>query len=155
MVNPDMDSRVERAVAAFNDHDTDRLMAQMTDDCTFTDPLEEDISGTELRKYTEEIFETFPDVRLEVDRVIESDDGVTALEGRYVGTHDAPMDDLPATGKTVSIPTMTVIDVSDDGITSWRDYWDQQAFTEQLGLGFPGIIPLVPRIALRKVKTAV
>lgn len=49
---------------------------------------------------------------------------------------------------------MTVIDASEDGITSWRDYWDQQTFSEQLGLEFPEILPLVPRMLARKVESS-
>lgn len=152
MATADMHPRIQRAIDAFNDHDADRLLDEMADGATFTDPLEADISGDELHEYTVEIFEAFPDVRLEVDRVITSNDGVSAIEGRYTGTHEAPLGPVPATGNDVVVPTMTVIDVSEAGITSWRDYWDQQAFSEQLGLGFPDILPLVPKMAVRTVK---
>lgn len=151
----DLDPQVERAISAFNDHDLDRLMDEMAEEATFTDPLEADLSKTELREYTGEIFEAFPDVRLEVDRFISSDDGVVAIEGRYVGTHEGQLEGLPPTGNSVVVPTMTVVDVSADGITSWRDYWDQQTFSEQLGLGFPEIIPLLPGIVVAKVKEVI
>ncbi len=150
-----MDPRIERAIDAFNDHDADRLMDAMADGATFTDPLEADISGDELHEYTAEIFEAFPDLRLEVDRAITSNDGVAAIEGRYAGTHEGPLGPVPATGNHVAVPTMTVVDVAEDGITSWRDYWDQQAFSEQLGLEFPAILPLLPRLAVRKLQMSV
>jgi steroid delta-isomerase-like uncharacterized protein len=130
-------------------------MDEMAKEATFTDPLEENVSGAELREYTVEIFEAFPDVRLEVKRVISADDGVVAIEGVYVGTHEGVLDGIPPTGNNVVIPTMTVIDVSQDGITSWRDYWDQQEFSEQLGLTFPDVLPLVPKIVVAKVREAV
>lgn len=155
MVEPDMDPHVERAIEAFNDHDVDRLMDQMAEDATFTDPLEAEISGAELREYTIEIFEAFPDLRLEVKRVISSDDGVVAIECDYLGTHEGALEGIPPTGNAVVVPGVTVIDVSDDGITSWRDYWDQETFSEQLGLTFPQIVPLIPRIALAKVSESV
>lgn len=151
MPTSDVDPHVERAIAAFNDHDPERLMDEMAEGATFTDPLEEDLTGAELHEYTVDIFEAFPDIRIEVDRVITSNDGVAAIECRYVGTHEGPLDAIPPTGKSVVVPSMTVIDVSEDGITSWRDYWDQQTFSEQLGLEFPAIVPLVPRILVRKV----
>lgn len=146
---------VERAIQAFNDHDADRLLDQMAEGATFTDPLETDVSGAELHAYTVELFEAFPDIRLEVDRVIASDGAVVAIEGTYVGTHEGPLEGVPPTGKTVEVPTMTVIDVGDDGITAWRDYWDGQTFAEQLGLTFPDILPLLPRIAVGKLRHAV
>lgn len=147
-----MDPRVERAIEAFNDHDVEQLLDEMAEDATFTDPLEEDIAGNELHEYTAEIFEAFPDIRLEVNRVITGEGGVTAIEGNYLGTHEGPIQGIPPTGNSVAVPTMTVIDVSDDGITSWRDYWDQQTFSEQLGLTFPEIVPLAPKIAVAKVR---
>jgi steroid delta-isomerase-like uncharacterized protein len=153
MVARDMNRHIERAIEAFNDHDPDRLMDEMAEGSTFTDPLEEDLTGEELHEYTGAIFEAFPDLRLEVKRVITSNGGVTTIECNYVGTHEGPLEGIPPTGNSVVVPSMTVIDVSDDGITSWRDYWDRQMFTEQLGLEFPAIVPLLPKIVLRKVKT--
>jgi len=155
MATHDMDPQVERAIEAFNAHDPDRLMDEMAEGSTFTDPLEADLTGEELHEYTAAIFEAFPDIRIDVKRVIASDEGVTAIECNYVGTHEGPLEGIPPTGNSVVVPSMTVIDVSADGITSWRDYWDQQTFTEQLGLEFPAIVPLVPKIVLRKVRRAV
>lgn len=155
MPDADMDPHIERAIDAFNDHDVERLLDQMAEEARFTDPLEENITGSELHEYTAEIFEAFPDIRLEVDRSITAEDGATAIEGSYVGTHEGPLEGIPPTGNSVVVPTMTVIDVSDDGITSWRDYWDQQTFSEQLGLTFPEILPLVPKLAVAKVRESV
>lgn len=147
-----MDPHIERAIKAFNDHDVDRLMGEIADDATFTDPLAEELSGAELREYTVEIFEAFPDRRLEVKRVIASDDGTVAIECEYLGTLEGTLEGVPPTGNFVRVPSMTVIDVSEDGISSWRDYWDQQKFSEQLGLTFPEIIPLLPKLAVAKVR---
>lgn len=147
-----MDPCIERATEAFDAHDADRLMEEMAAGSTFTDPLEEEITGTELQDYTVEIFEAFPDVRLDVGQVFTSNEGVQSIEGRYVGTHEGPLDDIPPTGNSVAVPTTTVIDVSDDGITSWRDHRDQQTFAKQLGLEYPEILPLVPKTLVRKIK---
>lgn len=152
MSSSDMEPHVARAIEAFNEHDPDGVLEEMAEGGTFTDPLEEGLTGAEFHEFTAEIFEAFPDVRHEVSRVITSNDGVTAIEGRYIGTHEGPLEDIPPTGNSVVVPSMTVIDVSDDGITSWRDYWDQQTFAEQLGLEFPAILPLVPKILVKKVK---
>lgn len=151
----DVNPHVRRAIDAFNDHDADQLMAEMAADATFTDPLAENVSGAELRAYTDEIFEAFPDIRLEEKRIIASDEGVVALECDYVGTHEGTIEGIPPTGNSVQVPSMTVIDIADDGITAWRDYWDQRTFSEQLGLTFPEIVPLVPKIAVAKIREVI
>ena len=88
-------------------------------------------------------------------RVVAADDGVTAIEGEYVGTHEGPLGGIPATGNSVTVPTMVVIDTSDDGITAWRDYWDGRTFFEQLGLTFPEILPLLPKLVVAKARALV
>lgn len=155
MVTIDTDPRIERAITGFNDHDLDRVTAEFAEGGTFNDPLlDEPAVGEDIRAYTAEVFQGFPDVRLEVDRVFEMD-GAYALEGTYTGTHEGPMEGIPPTGNAVAVPTVTVIDVSEAGITAWRDYWDGQAFTEQLGLTFPSILTVLPGMAVGKVKELV
>jgi steroid delta-isomerase-like uncharacterized protein len=155
MGNVDMDPTVERALDAFNDHDLDELVDEFAEDGTFVDPLlDEPVTGDELREYTAEIFRGFPDIRLEVDRVVASE-GTAAIEGTYAGTHGGPIEGVPPTGNHVAVPTMTVIDVSEDGITAWRDYWDQQAFSEELGLTFPDVVPKIPGIVSARVRDLV
>jgi len=152
MVASDMDPPVDRALEAFNDHDTDALLDEFAPDGTFVDPLlDEAVTGEALREYTEEIFTGFPDVSFEPNRVITSGDGAHAIEATYIGTHEGPIEGIPPTGKSVAVESMTVIDVSDEGITAWRDYWDQQSFSDQLGLGFPAIVPLLPKILVAKL----
>lgn len=152
MSENDMDPHVERALDAFNDHDTDALLDEFAPGGTFIDPLlDQAATGKALREYTEEVFTGFPDVSFEAKRVITSGDGASAIEATYRGTHEGPIEGIPPTGKSVAVESMTVIDVSDEGITAWRDYWDQQAFADQLGLGFPAIVPLLPKMLLAKL----
>lgn len=153
MVLADTNPHIQRAVEAFNDHDLETVLDEFADGATFDDPLlDEPAVDEEIREYTADVFRGFPDVRLEVDRVFETD-GAYAIEGRYVGTHEGPMEGIPPTGNAVSVPTMTVIDVSEAGIMAWRDYWDGQAFAEQLGLTFPSILRLLPRMVSTKVRS--
>lgn len=152
MSNHDMDSHVRRAIDAFNDQNAEGVVAEFAETGTFTDPLVDAVTGRELREYCEDLFVAFPDVRLEEQRVVTDGDGTTAVEGTYTGTHEGPIEGVPATGNSVAVPSVSVIVVGDDGVTYWRDYWDQQTFSEQLGLTFPAIVPLLPRMALAKLK---
>lgn len=130
----DLDPVIEGAMNAFNDHDTDRLMAKFAESVTFTDPFRTELNKAELREFTDEVFEAFPDVRYEQHRVFSGDGGATAMEVTIHSTHEGEFNGIPPTGQTVALPGVTVIDVSGDGITYWRDYFDKQSFAEQLGL---------------------
>ncbi|MFC6953422.1 ester cyclase [Halorubellus litoreus] len=152
----DLDPRVERAIEAFNDQDVGRVLGAFADDGTFFDPLlDEPVSGRELREYTTEIFEAFPDLTIDVRRVVASTDRDVALELTYVGTHQGSMDGIPATGRRATTETIAVIEFGEDGIESWRDYFDQVGFREQLGLTFPSVLSLAPKLAVRKLKAVV
>jgi steroid delta-isomerase-like uncharacterized protein len=80
----------------------------------------------------------FPDATFEIDKVIESDEGV-AVEGTYRGTHSGPLatpdgNEIPPSGKTASVPFVTLLTVDAGRISSHRAYWDQLTFMSQLGL---------------------
>jgi len=147
MADPDLDRHVERALATFNDHDIDGHMEAFAEGATFLDPvLDEPVSGEDHREYLLDVVEAFPDIRQEEARVIAAGE-VTAMESTFAGTHEGPIEGIPPTGNAVEVPLASVITVSDDGITSWRDYWDQQVFREQLGLTFPAVLGHLPGFA--------
>jgi steroid delta-isomerase-like uncharacterized protein len=130
----DLDPTIAEAIDAFNDHDTGRLMAEFAENVTFSDPFQDDLSKAELRGFADEVFEAFPDVRYEQHRVISGDGEATAVEVTIHGTHEGEFAGIPPTRQTVALPGVTIVDVSEEGITSWRDYFDRQSFVEQLGL---------------------
>lgn len=129
----DMHPAIGRAVEAFNNHDPDGYVTEFADDATFTDPVREGLDKAETRAYMAELIEAFPDVRVEAERVISSENG-TAVEFAFHGTHEGEFDGMPPTGETVDDTFVSVITVTDDGITSWTDYWDRMSLIEQLGL---------------------
>jgi predicted ester cyclase len=81
-----------------------------------------------------------------VDRAVATG-GPTVLESTFRGTYEGPIDGVPPAGNAVAVPLVSVIEVGDDGIVSWRDYWDQGAFRAQLGLTFPAVVGHLPRFA--------
>lgn len=72
-------------------------------------------------------------MHIEPERVISSGTE-TAIEWSFHGTQEGEFNGIPPTGETVDAPLVAIITVSDDGITSWTDYWDQMELAEQLGL---------------------
>lgn len=130
----EMDPHIERALEAFNNHDVDGVVTEFDEDATFSDPPnDEPLGKAELPVYFEELFGAFPDVKVEVKQSFVSSDGA-ALEWTYTGTHEGSINDIPPTGEEITLPGVSIIAVSDDGITSWTDYWDQQQYAEQLGI---------------------
>lgn len=155
MAGDELDRRIERALETFNSDEMDDHMAQFADGATFLDPvLDEPVSGAEHRAYLVDVVEAFPDIHQEVDRVA-SAAGPTVIESTFSGTHEGPIEGIPPTGNTVEVPLVSVITVSEEGITAWRDYWDQQTFREQLGLTFPAVVGHLPTFVGWKVRNAV
>lgn len=145
MTGADLHPRIERALETFNDREIDDHMAEFAEGATFLDPvLDEPVTGSEHRAYLEDVIEAFPDI-VQRERRVVADGKVIVLESTFSGTHEGALDGIPPTGETVSVPLVSVIEVSADGITSWRDYWDQQAFREQLGLTVPEVLGHLPR----------
>jgi steroid delta-isomerase-like uncharacterized protein len=141
-----VDPHIRRSIETFNDHELEPHMKEYAEGATFQDPATDGpISGDELHEYTADVMEAFPDIHMDPKRVIVDED-VTVLEITYSGTHEGVFEGLPPTGNYAELPAVTVMDVSDEGITSWRDYWDQQQFKEELGATFPEVVRHVPRI---------
>ena len=145
MLTSDMEDEIERALETFNEYNIDSHMEEFAPGATFSDPvLDEPVSGETHREYLLDVFDAFPDIHQEPKRVFQADEATT-VESTFHGTHEGPLEGVPPTGKPVSVPFASIIAVSDDGITFWRDYWDQQTFREQLGLTFPAIVGHIPR----------
>lgn len=138
---------VERAFEAFNNHDPDGVVAEMAEDGTFTDPFQDDpLTKAEFYQSCIEVFEAFPDARWNRDRIVADGDGAIAVEATFHGTFEGPLEGIPPTGESVALPAVSMLTVTPDGISKWRDYWDEQTFRDQLGLTFPAIVPHLPRI---------
>lgn len=152
MTHPELPPPINDAYAAFNDHNLDDYITAFATDGILYDPLVGDgVSGPELQEYMGSVFEAFPDITADINRVI-STESETAVEATYTGTHTGTFEGIPPTGKTATLPVVTIITISSEEITSWRDYWDQQTFATQLGLTFPGIIRHLPKIIWAKIR---
>jgi steroid delta-isomerase-like uncharacterized protein len=82
-------------------------------------------------------YEGFPDVRHEIVDCVEAGDKIAVeltISQTHTGTFRTPMGNIPATGRTVVIESVDVVNVKDGKIASWHTYFDQMAFLAQLGL---------------------
>jgi steroid delta-isomerase-like uncharacterized protein len=130
---------VERFWSAFQAGDLEGATAQVADDAVFLQPGMPEIRGSDgMRAMLAGWRAAFPDIRHEVDDVVESGDTV-AVQLRVMGTHQGPMrmpdgSEIPATGREVSWDSVDWIKIRDGKIVSWRVYQDNVPFLTALGL---------------------
>lgn len=127
----------ERAYAAMAAYDVPGMMALCAQSCEFTE------GGTRLRgpdqigPYLRSYFTAFPDMRLDVRKIVEEGDSVVA-EIRFTGTQTGPLampsGELPPSGKSIDLDSADCLTVQDGLITRWRVYIDMAEFMQQLGL---------------------
>ena len=75
----------------------------------------------------------FPDIRHTFDDIVADDDRV-AVRFTLRGTHQGDFMGLPATGRTVTIPAVAVIRVSDGRAVELRAVFDEMGLMRQLGV---------------------
>lgn len=137
MTDATIDARIERVFEALDDRAPDRVIEQFDPEGQFYEmPRGEAFSRAEFRDYLAEVvFELFPDYSIEQKQILTGHDWATVIEYTFSATHEGEVGGTKPSGETVSLPIVAVITVGDDGITSWRDFFDAQALDEQLERG--------------------
>jgi steroid delta-isomerase-like uncharacterized protein len=127
----------EQLYAAVATHDSRALSELCAPTCEMIEPGVHLNSGDQIGSYMQTFFTAFPDLRIEVQSMLEEDDAV-ATEVRFIGTHTGPLagpgGELPPTGKEVDLVGADFLTVSNGKLTSWHVYYDTGAFMSQLGL---------------------
>jgi steroid delta-isomerase-like uncharacterized protein len=116
--------------------DVAAAVALVADDGDFRSPMARIQGKDEIRAFLRGFDSAFPGARFEITHVVESGTSV-AVEGTYRGTHTGPLmtpqgGSVPATGRDVSAPFVTMFEVKDGAIISHRPYWDLAGFMSQL-----------------------
>jgi predicted ester cyclase len=130
---------MDRVTEAIFGKDYEAAKAIYAPDAVIETPDEGELKGgAELAEYMKVLFGAFPDARYET--VNEFEAGNTAVdEGRFIGTHTGPLrqptgEEIPPTGKPVSIRGCDIATVENGHITGHRFYFDMLDFMSQLGL---------------------
>ena len=129
---------IARYNEAWNSHDLDAIMEQHAPDMVFaTHTAGESAQGDDVRGHIGSIFETWPDIHFETNRLYVRD-GVVAQEWTATATHEKRMTrgDLVAepTGKKISWDGVDVIPF-EDGLVKRKDvYSDSVSILRQVGL---------------------
>ena len=74
----------------------------------------------------------FPDFSMRFDHIWVDGDHVIA-RWTITGTHEGPFGDLPATGKTMSVPGMSVMKITDGMIVEEATYFDLLSTFRKMG----------------------
>ena len=121
--------------AAWNSHDTEKVVSFFTDGCVY----EELGLGVikhgkeELRAFINSFFATFPDTNFELKSSFISGNWYAA-EWVWTGTHKGNMPGLPATGKRFSIRGVSVGEFNEGKIKRNSDYYNKMDFLQQIGI---------------------
>lgn len=135
MSGGNLEQRIERVFAAYNRQDAEAVAAEFAPDGTFYEvPRGEEFTKTEFQEFLEgAIFEMYPDYQVEESRTLLTYEWATVIEWTFSGTHKGAVDETDPTGNRISLPIVSIVTGSEDGITSWRDFFDPQELDEQLG----------------------
>lgn len=127
--------------AAVGSHDPTAWAAMFSEDAKYVIPdAPAPIQGRDaLTALAATFFTAFPDMELEVRRVIHQD-GIVVLEGATKGTFTGPMTtpegEAPPTGRSFVAPLVTIFELTDTGlIAESHEYYDPAGFAAQIGLG--------------------
>jgi len=133
-----IEAAIDRYNAAWNAHDLDAIMAMHAPDMTFANHTAgESAQGEDVRAHIASIFESWPDIRFETQRLYVRD-GLVAQEWMATATHNRTMrrGDIVAepTGREVSWAGADVIPF-EDGLVKRKDvYSDSVSILRQVGL---------------------
>ena len=133
---------VAAAFAALGRRDLDGVLAQMRDGMVDVFPTRTCRGKPEIRSYFEELFASFPDAAITVDRIV-GDEATGVVEWTLRGTFTGvPYEGVVANGRRVQVRGVDVIDVADGLETYNRITYDTGDFMRQIGLlpaaGSPG-----------------
>lgn len=107
-----MDNFAQEWIAAWNSHDLDRIMEHYSEQIDFRSPVIRQIGFNEegiitdkakLRKYFEKGLQAYPDLRFELEKVLEGLDSVVLYYQSINNKHTAEYMELDASGKVKAV----------------------------------------------------
>ena len=127
---------------AWNDRDFDFAPEHSTPDATITMVGSGQVfHGAEGgRQFGEGWAQAFPDGRVTVDNVVADGDCVVVEytgRGTHTGTLSTPVGDIPATGRSMTLQFIDVLEFDGDLVRHQRTYFDTGSMMAQLGITAP------------------
>ena len=120
---------------AWDDHDTDAILATFNEGGTYSDPAAgRGLQGAAMHAYAQSLFDAIPDLRLELIGNVEASNGVVAAPWLLFGTHHGELMGNAPTGRKVVLPGCDFITVNGGRIDSVQGFFDPAELMAQLGL---------------------
>jgi len=124
---------------AFNNRDFDLLSESVAPEGTITMiGSGQTFRGPDgAREYNTMWADAFPDGMITVDRIIAQDDYVVVEftgRGTHTGTLATPAGDVPATGRSVTLQLVDVLEFDAGKVKAQRSYFDSGSLMAQLGM---------------------
>ena len=126
---------VEQHFKAWSSGDIDGIVACFSEECVFEDlALQATFEGhAALREFAAAAFAALPDFQWTATKIF-SDGANVCIESHFSGTQTGDFPGIPATGKAVDIPCLTVEEIRDGKVRRHRDYWSLATYLQQVGL---------------------
>ena len=131
----DMENRMREIARAISEHDIEKVLFFFADDIFYE---EVNVGGEvvhgkeELRTRLQNLFASFPDIRVEITSYFNSGDR-ECVEWTSSGTHKGGIPGLPPTGKTCSVREVIVTELREGKISRFSLYTDMMTIVQQIG----------------------
>jgi steroid delta-isomerase-like uncharacterized protein len=132
-----MQAALDRYFDAWNDQDPAAVVAALTADGTYEDPVTAGpIGGDALADYVAGLLVGFPDLSFVIESIDPTSDTGAVARWRMRGTNTGPMPAGPSTGGSIDLPGIDVLtyDPAADRVATVVGYFDTATMLGQLGL---------------------
>jgi steroid delta-isomerase-like uncharacterized protein len=129
-------AEIHSHLAAENAQDLEALLDGMTADCfnlVVPDPHQLYAGPEEVARRYRGLWTTFPDLKVEMRRIVLVQENVAVSEHLLSGTHKGPLFGVPASGEHVEVETVVLWDVVDGRIRGETVYFDVATMLRQVG----------------------
>lgn len=129
-------AEIHTHLAAENSQDLDALLEGMTDDCfnlVVPDPHRLYAGPEEVARRYRGLWATFPDLNVQMRRIVSVGETTAVSEHTLSGTHRGPLFGVAPTGKHVEVETAVVWDIVDGRIRGETVYFDVATMLRQVG----------------------
>jgi steroid delta-isomerase-like uncharacterized protein len=125
---------IERLFEGWNNNDAEAVLS-LYDEAFIREDLanQKTYSCEDLRKTVIAYHRAFPNLHLDVEKLIEKEDQVVVC-WKASGDHKGKIRNIPATGKHVVFRGVSVLQITNDKITRAWYIWDEAAMLRQMGM---------------------